>query len=331
MPTPTAAPAMRAARVHAFGPPEAITIERLPIPTPGEGEVLVRVAAAGVGPWDAWIRAGKSVLPQPLPLTLGSDVSGTVEAVGPGVTGLRPGEAVYGATNPNFTGAYADHALAEAAMVARKPATLDHLHAASVPVIAVTAWQMLFDHARLAAGQRVLIHGGAGNVGAYAVQLASQAGAEVIATASAGDLDRVRELGAQEVIDFRAIPFETVARDVDAVIDLVGGETLNRSFAVLKPGGVLVSAVAEPDQARATEHGVRALFMLVSVTAVALTEIARLIDAGRLRTQVGEVLPLEQAVLAHRMLGGAPHKPGKIVLRVATLRQDDLRHTGGGR
>jgi NADPH:quinone reductase-like Zn-dependent oxidoreductase len=189
----------------------------------------------------------------------------------------------------------------------------------------------LFDHARLAAGQRVLIHGGAGNVGAYAVQLAGQAGAEVIATASAGDLDRVRELGAQEVIDFRAIPFETVARDVDAVIDLVGGETLNRSFAVLKPGGVLVSAVAEPDQARATEHGVRALFMLVSVTAVALTGIARLIDAGRLRTQVGEVLPLEQAVLAHRMLGGAPHKPGKIVLRVATLRQDDLRHTGGGR
>jgi len=153
MPATTAAAAMRAARVHAFGPPEAIAIDQLPLPTPGEGEVLVRVAAAGVGPWDAWIRAGKSVLPQPLPLTLGSDVSGTVEAVGPGVTGLRPGEAVYGATNPDFSGAYADYALAEAAMIARKPATLDHLHAASVPVIAVTAWQMLFDHARLAAGR----------------------------------------------------------------------------------------------------------------------------------------------------------------------------------
>ena len=308
---------MNAARVHQFGPPEAITIERLPLPTPGEGEVLVRVAAAGVGPWDAWIRAGKSVLPQPLPLTLGSDLSGTVAAVGPGVVGLRLGEEVYGVTNGRFTGAYADYALAEAARLAPKPAPLDHLQAASVPVIAVTAWQMLFDHARLAEGQRVLVHGAAGSVGAFAVQLAHQASAHVIATASAGDLDRVRDLGAEEAIDFRATRFEAAAGEVDAVIDLVGGETLERSFAVLRPGGVLCSAVAQPDQARAAERGVRALFMLVDVNTAALVEIGRLLATGRLRTNVGEILPLDQAVLAHRMLEGAPHKPGKIVLRVA--------------
>ena len=316
MPT-TPASTMRAARVHAFGPPEAITIDRLPFPTPGEGEVLVRVAAAGVGPWDGWIRAGKSVLPQPLPLTLGSDLSGTVEAVGPGVAGFRPGDEVYGVTNARFTGAYADYALAEAGRIAPKPATLDHFRAASVPVIAVTAWQMLHEHARVAEGQRVLVHGAAGNVGAFAVQLARQAGARVVATASAGDLDRIRDLGVEQAVDFRAMPFEAAAGEVDAVLDLVGGKTLERSFAVLRPGGVLVSAVAQPDQARAAERGVRALFMLVDVTTAALASIGRLLDAGGLQTQVGEVLPLEQAVLAHRMLEGAPHKPGKIVLRVA--------------
>ena len=225
---------------------------------------------------------------------------------------------MYGVTNGRFTGAYADYALAEAARIAPKPAPLDHLQAASVPVIAVTAWQMLFDHARLVAGQKVLIHGAAGSVGAFAVQLAHQAGAHVIATASAGDLVRVRDLGAEEAIDFRATRFEAVAGEVDAVIDLVGGETLERSFAVLRPGGVLVSAVAQPDQARAAERGVRALFMLVDVTTAALVEIGGLLATGRLRTNVGEILPLDQAVLAHRMLEGAPHKPGKIVLRVAT-------------
>lgn len=273
-------------------------------------------------PWDGWIRAGKSVLPQPLPLTLGSDLSGTVEAVGPGVVGLTPGQEVYGVTNGRFTGAYAEHALAEARRVAHKPATLDHLRAAAVPVVAVTAWQMLFDHAHIAAGQRVLIHGAAGNVGAYAVQMARGAGAYVIATAGADDLDYVRELGAAEAIDFRSARFEAAAgREVDAVIDLVGGEVQERSFAVLRPGtGVLVSAVSQPDQDRATRGGVRAFFMLVDVTSAALSEVARRLDAGGLRAgRIGEVLPLDQAMKAHRMLEGAePHGRGKIVLRVAS-------------
>ena len=320
-PSPSS-PTMRAARVHRFGPPDAIVIERVPRPTPGEGQVLVRVAAAGVGPWDGWIRAGRSVLPQPLPLTPGSDLSGVVEAVGAGVAGLRPGDEVYGVTNGRFTGAYAEYALAEAASVARKPRTLDHVRAAAVPVVAVTAWQMLFDRARVAAGQRVLVHGAAGAVGAYAVQLARRAGARVIGTARGADVDRVRELGADEAIDVDAVRFEAAVAAggaVDVVVDLVGGEVQARSLEVLGPGGVLVSAVSEPDRGDAAHRGVRASFMLVDVTGAALVEVARLLDERRLRAgDVGEMLPLEQAVLAHRMLEGEePHRRGKIVLGVA--------------
>ena len=178
-----ARPSMLAWRVHEFGPPDVMKFEQVVRPNPGPGEVLVKVEAAGVGPWDGWIRAGKSALPQPLPLTLGSDLSGEIVAVGPGVSDLRRGDQVYGVTNPRFIGAYAEYAVASAAMVSRKPTTLTHIEAASVPVIAVTAWQGLFDQAGLKAGQTVLIHGAAGNVGSYAVQLARRAGVRTIATA----------------------------------------------------------------------------------------------------------------------------------------------------
>ena len=186
-PTPS-----KACRVHRFGPPDVITLEDFPPPAPGAGEVLVRVKAAGVGPWDAWIRAGKSALPQPLPLTLGSDLAGVVEAVGPGVANVAPGDAVFGVTNPHFIGSYADYALAAAGMIAKKPAALGDVDAASVPVVAVTAWQALFDQAQVMRGQTVLVHGGAGNVGAYVVQLAHRAGLRVIATAGETDLAYVR-------------------------------------------------------------------------------------------------------------------------------------------
>jgi NADPH:quinone reductase-like Zn-dependent oxidoreductase len=309
---------MIAARVHAFGPPEAIRVEPVPRPQPGAGEVLVRVHAAGVGPWDGWIRAGKSVLPQPLPLTLGSDLAGTVEALGPGVTGFAVGDAIYGVTNPRFCGAYAEYAVADAGMIARKPAGLDWVAAASVPVVAVTAWQALFEQGGLAAGQSVLIHGGAGAVGAYAVQLARRPGVRVIATASAGDLDHVRALGADQAIDHRAERFEDVAGPVDLVLDTVGGETLDRSFAVVKPGGMLVSIVAEPDADKARAAGIRAAFMLVKVNGADLDRIAERITAGQLKTAVGVVLPLAEARAAHEMLEGTrPRPPGKIVLQVA--------------
>jgi NADPH:quinone reductase and related Zn-dependent oxidoreductases len=308
---------MMAWRVHEFGPPDVMKFERVQRPSPGPGEILVKVEAAGVGPWDGWIRAGKSALPQPLPLTLGSELSGEVVAVGPGVSDLRVGDQVYGATNSRFIGAYAEYALAGAAMVARKPASLSHADAASVPVVAVTAWQALFDQAQLKAGQMVVIHGAAGNVGAYAVQLAYRAGLNTIATASADDASLVRNLGARTVIDYRTERFEDEVRDADAVIDLVGGETQKRSFQVLRPGGKLISAVSQPDEGLAKKHGVDAAFFLVDVTSQRLGEIAKLIDDGALKPRVGAVLPLADAREAHLMLERLrPLPKGKIVLAV---------------
>jgi NADPH:quinone reductase-like Zn-dependent oxidoreductase len=310
-------PTMMAWRVHAFGPPEVMTFERIPRPEPGPGEVLVKVEAAGVGPWDGWIRTGKSALPQPLPLTLGSDLSGEIVAMGTGVSGLRAGDQVYGVTNPRFVGAYAEYALASAEMVSNKPTSLSHIEAASVPVVAVTAWQALFDHAQLKAGQTVVIHGAAGNVGSYAVQLARDAHLQAIATAATDDISFVRDLGASTVIDYRTQRFEEKVRDADAVIDLVGGETQNRSFQVLRRGGKLISAVSNPDQKLAERHGVEASFFLVNVTRQNLAKIARLVDGGKLRTKVGAVLPLADAREAHLMLERVrPQPKGKIVLAV---------------
>jgi NADPH:quinone reductase-like Zn-dependent oxidoreductase len=310
-------PSMMAWRVHEYGPPDVMRFERIPRPDPGPGVVLVKVEAVGVGPWDGWIRAGKSALPQPLPLTLGSDLAGKVVAVGPGVSRPRVGDEVYGVTNPEFVGAYAEYALASAAMVASKPTLLSYTEAASVPVVAVTAQQALFEHAQLKAGRTVLIHGAAGSVGAYAVQLARHAGLRTIATAARDDAAFVRDLGADLVIDYRTERFENKVRDADAVIDLVGGEVQARSFAVLGPGGILVSAVSKPDQEAATRHGVRALFFLVDVTTAHLARIAAMIDAGDLTVNVGAVLPLADARVAHEMLEGSRSRPrGKIVLSV---------------
>jgi NADPH:quinone reductase-like Zn-dependent oxidoreductase len=308
---------MMAWRVHEFGPPNVMRFERVPRPDPGPSEVLVKVEAAGVGPWDGWIRAGRSALPQPLPLTLGSDLSGEIAALGPGLSDLRVGDQVYGVTNPQFLGAYAEYALASAAMVSRKPNSLTYIEAASVPVIAVTAWQALFDQAQLKAGQTVVIHGAAGNVGAYAVQLARRADLRIIATAARDDIRFLRNLGANTVIDYHTQRFEEELRDADAVIDLVGGETQKRSFQVLRRGGKLVSAVSPPDQHLAQSHGVEAAFFLVNVTSQHLREIAGLIDSGTLRTRVGAVLPLADAREAHLMLERLrPQPKGKIVLTV---------------
>jgi NADPH:quinone reductase-like Zn-dependent oxidoreductase len=308
---------MRAARIHQFGPPSVIVIDELPRPTPGDGEVLVRAAAAGVGDWDALMREGKIAVKSPLPLILGSDLSGVIEQVGPGVSGLKAGDDVYGVTNPDFIGAYTEYALASVAMIARKPQRLSHTEAASVPVVAVTAWQMLFDYAHVKPGQSVLIHGAGGNVGAYAVQLASQAGLEVFATVSADNVPYVGSLGATNVIDYKTTTFEAAVPPVDVVIDTVGGETRKRSFGIIKPGGILVSVVSEPMPERHESNGVRAVYFVVEVTTARLDKITDLFNSGKLTTRVGSVLPLEQARMAHEMLGGAPHQRGRIVLSVA--------------
>jgi NADPH:quinone reductase-like Zn-dependent oxidoreductase len=311
-------PTMMAWRVRAFGPPQAMSLEAIPRPEPGPGEVLVRVHAAGVGPWDGWIRAGRSALPQPLPLTLGSDLSGVIATVGPNVADYAEGDAVFGVTNPRFVGAYAEYAIATAAMIGHKPRRLTHVQAASVPVVAVTAWQGLFEEGRLQPGQTVLIHGAAGNVGSYAVQLARRAGLHVIATAGPDDVTLVEEFGAEKVLDYRRQRFEDEVRDVDAVLDLVGGETQVRSFAVLARGGRLISTVSQPDQQLAVERGVTAAFFLVAVRSEHLGRIAELLETGELRTRVGAVLPFAQARQAHEMLEGLKQRTkGKVVLEIA--------------
>jgi NADPH:quinone reductase-like Zn-dependent oxidoreductase len=307
---------MKAARVLQFGPPNVIMTDDLPRPEPGAGQLLVRVKAAGVGNWDALIREGKVEL-QPLPLILGSELSGIVEATGAGVSGFKAGDEVYGATNQQFSGAYAEYALASAGMMAQKPKTLNFIEAASTPIVTVTAWQMLFDYAHATAGQTVLIHGAGGNVGAYAVQLAKQTGLHVVATAASDDLDYVRDLGAERVVDYRTERFEELLTGVDVVLDTVGGDTQQRSLQVLKPGGILVSVVSPVPEATQKRYGVRAAYLYVEVTTARLNEISQLFDSGKLVTNVGTVLPLEEAHIAHEMLGGVPHKRGKIVLSIA--------------
>ena len=310
---------MKSIRVHRFGTPEALELEELPRPEPQEGEVLVQVEAAGVGPWDAWVRSGKSVIDQPLPLTPGSDVSGHVAVVGPGVRGFQVGQAVYGVTNPRFTGGYAEYALANAGMLAPKPASLSHLQAASVPVIATTALQMLFDHGHAQRGQRVLIHGAGGGVGSFALQLALAAGAQVVASDVAAALDYVRSLGQAQVVNAQAVRFEDVVEPVDLVIDAVGGDTQERSFAVLKRGGMLVSSVEAPNATLAQSKAVDARFILVNVTTAALMQLGALLDEGKLRTRLGPILPLDQARNAHEMLDGIRQRPpGKIVLAIGS-------------
>jgi len=314
--------AVKAARIHSFGPPDVVAVEDVPVPSPGPGEVLVRVMAAGVAPWDAIIREGKSkVSPQP-PLTLGSDLSGVVEKVGPGVTDLAPAEEVYGVTNPQFVGAQAEFAVAAAGMVARKPESLNHLEAASAPVIAVTAWQMLFQYAQATRGQTVMIIGAAGNVGAYAIQMAVDAGIQVVAIAHSDDADLLGSLGAKSVIDSSKPAFEQELPQVDAILNTVEGTTFERCVAALKPGGKLVTVVST--QPQPTD----AVFFYAEVTTARLQMLTTLFDAGRITARVGSILPLSEARQAQYMLAGAPHKSGKIVLQIGQPQQKQSAQQG---
>ena len=307
---------MRVARILRLGPPNVITNDDVPRPQPTAGQLLVRVKAAGVGNWDALIREGKIQL-EPLPLILGAELSGIVEAIGPQVSGFKPGDEVYGATNEKFSGAYAEYALASARLISHKPKSLNFVEAASAPIVSITAWQMLFEYAQVTAGQTLLILGAAGNVGAYAVQLASQAGLHVVATAGFADLDYVQSLGAEKAVDYKKERFEESMTGFDVVIDTVGGDAQQRSLHLLKPGGILVSVVSPVPETTQKRYGIRAAYFYVDVTTSRLNKITELFDSGKLVTNVGTVLPLEEARIAHEMLGGAPHKRGKIVLRIA--------------
>jgi NADPH:quinone reductase-like Zn-dependent oxidoreductase len=304
---------MKAIYLGARGGPEALVFGEAQQPRPGEGEVLVRVHAAGVIQTElSWVptwttRAGK---PRPLPVIPGHEFSGEVAALGAGVRDAGVGDLVYGLNDWYRDGASAEYCVARVADIAGKPAGIDHVHAAATPISALTAWQGLVERAGLAEGQRVLIHGAAGGVGTLAVQLARWRGGRVVATASAANLDFVRSLGAEEVIDYRADRFEELVRHVDVVFDTVGGETLERSWSVLKPGGRLVTVAASEEQT--TDERIRAAYFIVEPSRTQLDEIARLIEGGALRPVVGAVFPLAEARQAYQ------HKPvrGKVVLRV---------------
>src|SRR4029453_431975 len=304
---------MKAICLRARGGPEALAYEEAPQPRPGEGEVLVRVHAAGVIHTElSWVptwttQAGE---PRPLPVIPGHEFSGEIAALGAGVRDVGVGDLVYGLNDWYRDGAAAEFGGARVADIPHKPAGVEHVHAAATPISALTAWQGLVERAGLAAGQRVLIHGAAGGVGTFAMQLARWRGARVTVTASAANLNLVRSLGADEVIDYRAERFEDVVRDMDVVFDTVGGETRGGAWDGLKPGGRLVTVAASGEQT--TDERIRAAYFIVEPSRTQLAEIARLIDGGTLRPVIGAVFPLAEARQAYQ------HRPshGKVVLRV---------------
>lgn len=310
---------MKAIRLHKRGGAQEIFYEEAPRPSLRTNDALVRVFASGITPaeltWDETYQSedGASRLPS-IP---GHELSGVVEQVSTEVALLKAGEEVYGLTSFFRDGTAAELVAVRAEDLAAKPRSLDHEHAAAVPLAALTAWQGLFDHAGLAEGQTVLIHGAAGGVGTYAVQLARWRGARVLATATAKDVATLRQLGADSVIDYRTEHFEDRAGRVDVVFDAVGGETRTRSWQVLLPGGTLVTLPGPIPEGEAKGYNARGVFFVVKPSRIQLATIAQLIDEGTLRVLLSEVLPLQRAREAFEH-GAAARKPGKIVLQVAT-------------
>lgn len=307
---------MRVITQHTLGGPEVLTIVEAPEPRPLPTEVLVRVRAIGLNPLEARLRAGEFPLIGPPPFILGWDISGVV-AEAPRTWRLRPGDEVFGMPLfPRAAGAYAEVVSAPASHLVRKPATLTHVEAAALPIVGLTAWQGLVDLGGVSEGDHVLIHRGGGGVGHVAVQIAKALGAFVIATASRSKRKFVEGLGADEVIDYTAVDFTQQVRDVDVVLDTIGGETVARSLEVLRPGGHLVTAVAEDDAELVATYeaaGMRFSGIAVDPDPVALRGLVALVEQGRLRVHVQKTFPFERVADAHRMLDGG-HLRGKLVL-----------------
>ncbi|MBG0561334.1 NADP-dependent oxidoreductase [Actinoplanes aureus] len=306
---------MRAISQSAFGGPEVLELIETDRPEPGPDQVLVRVRAAGVNPVDWKIRSGTPPLFGDPPYTLGFDVSGVVEAVGSRVTRFRPGDEIYGMPAPPAA-AYAEYLAAAAADLARKPPRLDHVHAGALPAVALTAWQALVGVANLSAGQRVLIHAAAGGIGHLAVQIAKTRGAYVVGTARKDRHDFLYDLGIDEAVDYTVDDFAVAVRDMDVVLDLIGGAYGRRSLDTLRPGGLLVTAIwTDPGvtEAEAEQWGLRYAAVHVAPSADDLEKINELIGEGRLSVYVDQVLGLEDARKAHE-LSESGHVKGKIVL-----------------
>lgn len=309
---------MKAVHIHDYGGLDVLHYEEDAVrPTPGAGEVLIRVHATTINPFDCAVRAGYmgQYFNYTFPLILGTDVAGVVEEIGQGVTDVAVGDVVYTRAGIYRDGAHAEYVLAIASDVVAKPESLDFVQAAALPHVTLTAWQGLIEFADISEGQTVLIHAAAGGVGHVAVQLAKWRGAKVIGTASV-NLPFLEELGVDQAINYSTTAFEDAVKDVDVVLDLLGGETQQRSWKVLKPGGMLLSTVQPPSQEVASAHGVRQR-MIGTAPPVrkVLTEASRMVVDGRLKPHISDVLPLQDIRKAHEMIEGR-HTRGKIVLQI---------------
>ena len=313
-----AQPMMKAAVVHDYGGPEVFKYEDAPRPEPKDDEVLVRVIAAGVNPVDAYVRQGmlsKRGSDQ-RPMIIGYDIAGVVEKAGAKVTTFKAGDAVYAYLSVMRGGGYAEFAIAKEGEMSLKPKNVDFEKAAAVPLAATTAWQALIDTAKLEKGQTVLIHGGSGGVGCFAIQIAKARGAKVIATASTANQDLLKQLGVDQPIDYTTTKFENVVKDVDVVLNAVRGDTLPPSYGVIKKGGIIVSITGEPDAAECAKHGIHGMELMAHPDAKVLEELTKLIEADKITPIVSQTFPLMDVIKAHQQIE-THHTRGKIVLKVA--------------
>jgi NADPH:quinone reductase-like Zn-dependent oxidoreductase len=313
----SAGPTMKAIMVHQYGGPEVLKLEDVPVPTPKEDEMLIKVFAAGVNSFDGVLRSGKyaKIFKMQLPWIPGYDIAGTVEKVGGKVSKFKVGDPVYAFISIPTGGGYAEYALAKANQVALKPATISFVEAAGVPSVALTAWQALVDKANLQSGQTVLIHGASGGVGMLAIQIAKIRGAKVFATASTANQDFLKQLGADVAIDYKTQKFEDIAKEVDVVVDGVGGETLARSYSIVKRGGILVGLVGRVDQAQLDKHGIRGVSLEAESNGDELAQIGKLIDEKKIKVVVSQTFPLAEATEAQEK-ADTGHARGKIVLKI---------------
>jgi 2-desacetyl-2-hydroxyethyl bacteriochlorophyllide A dehydrogenase len=309
-------PMMKAVVAHEYGRPEVLKLEEITRPEPRENEALVRVIASGVNPADPLTLSGKYAQEwgTHLPLIPGYEIAGIVEKTGATVTSLKTGDAIYG--YPTFGGGWAEYVTVEEWEVAPKPKSLSFAEAAAVPMGALTAWQALVGAAQLHEGQTILIHGGSGGVGSFAIQIAKARGARVIATASTANQDLLKQLGADVAIDYTKQKFEEIAKDVDCVLDPVGKDTLARSYGAVKKGGIILALVARPDPEQLKNREIRAVGIWAKPNAKDLSEIAQLIDAGKIKPIVTQIRPLTEAIAAEQQ-AETHHTRGKVVLRIA--------------
>lgn len=323
---------MKAVRIHAFGGPDMLVYEDVPMPEAGAGEALVHVRAAGVNPVDWKIRQGNEYrnqsLQDMLPMIMGVDVAGIIESAGDGVKDFKPGDEVYAYLGVRGHGTYAQYVAADMKALAPKPESADFVTSAALPLVSLVGWQTLFDTARLEPGQTVLIHGASGGVGHIAAQLAKWKGAKVIGTASARNMDFIKSLGVDQAVDYHKTRFEDVAHDVDVVLDTIAGDTQRRSYTVLKKGGILVSTLGIADPGLAEKCGVRAVGFMAKPDGGELRQIAGLVDQGKVRVTIAEVLPMKDAAKAQE-LSQAGHVRGKIVLKAGDYVMTATRGKGG--